>query len=192
MEPTAYQREARIELVGAVVASGASVGAHWTVALAIASLLISALSLAWSAIVATRLDSARLKVDIEAQYVIVGASSRRVVAVTATNVGRRATRLNSLWLIFGRPQRWYHRVVPPVRRRTVGLLIPDLAWTSFNTTLPTLLDVGDQAVVFYSAEVVLARAQEHDERTAYGSANGSTARAHSRPISVKRIGAKEQ
>lgn len=164
-------------------------GDDLAVALAVASLIVSALSLLWSAIVALRLDSARLRVDISPMYLIAGTKSTRVVSITTTNIGRRATRLNSLWLVYGRPERHYERFLPRSLRRTVGLLLPDAAWTAANTVLPTLLDVGDQAVVFYSADVVLARASEHGETKVHGSANGATARAHSRAISTSRIGA---
>jgi hypothetical protein len=81
--------------------------------IATASLLVSLAALAIGGIRDFMLDRARLKVIAETMTVFGKREGRDVVLVRVTNVGKRDTYLQSLWLAFGRPWRWYARLMWP-------------------------------------------------------------------------------
>ncbi len=81
------------------------------------SMLVSVGALSWTIYSALRVDRACLEVKVSA-VIVAPDEPEEAFAVTATNVGKRATQLLSLWLYFGHPYpKWRHRVPPTLRRR---------------------------------------------------------------------------
>jgi hypothetical protein len=155
------------------------------------SLGVALLTFVWRIIFDIYLDAPRVKVTLEART-ITGYEQEPapVYIVAATNMGRRPTTITSLWLTFGRPRRWWWRLIRRFltkgwRRKLFarGLMTPDLAWVHLNTKIPTRLDVGEQAHAFYSREAVHENLRKHPEKRMQGEAGVTSGRASlSRPI----------
>jgi len=168
-------------------------GVNAALVVSIISLVFAALALAWNILNVTLLDRARLNVTLDVGMTLVGGmpgTERTVVAVAATNIGKRPVRLHSLWLAFGRPFRWWMRIIPRKWRRdlTMGaIMLPgnDPMLVALSTELPTMLGVGEAATLYYyEQDQVLARAQADGYTHAYATAGGSTARGSSKRIRI--------
>jgi hypothetical protein len=156
-------------------------------------ILLGSLSLIWHVVKEIRLDRARLRVTVQGVVVAGDGSPIHAVSVEAINVGRRPTLLTSLWLGLGRPMPWFGRWLPEkVRARfyTAQLLIPPLPYSSawplalYSSRLPTQLDVGAKATLFYPQEMVKSNLTKSGLTNVYGMASASTAQGRSRPIAV--------
>ena len=116
-------------------------------------------------------------------------TDRDVVLVSATNIGKRPVRLTSLWLVFGRPfPRWGKAIPKKWRQRyTKGVMQPgdDPMLVEMSATIPVMLGVGEQAVVYsYEETAVLDAAKKHGQTHAYAEAGGSTARGRSNVVKI--------
>lgn len=171
--------------------------------LAIASLLVAAgslfvagSSLVWQIVLALRIDKARLRCKIGAFVAPKsdGSGTWEVITISATNTGKRQTRLTSLWLVIGKPHPWWFRRLPSrVRQRfgrTQGLVIPPLPHNStwemayYSSQMPVDLDLGGTASVHYPKEMIENALTEGDKYI-YASGNATTASADSRPMKWK-------
>lgn len=166
------------------------------------ALLISLFSLGvalatflWRIVFDVFLDAPRVKVTLKAMSIGGGPGGLvDVYIVTATNGGRQPTRLTSLWLVGGRPSRWWtnwtRRIMPKKWRErffSQGLLMEQPEWSRLTTRLPTRLDVGDQAHAYYTRENVHRAFKEEPYRKIFGTAGVATGKARdSRPIRLPR------
>ena len=165
--------------------------ADYALIVSIASLAVALCSLSWNIVLALRVDRARLDVTIRPMTLLgVGERSLRVIEVCATNVGKRPTTLNSLWLAINRPQRRWHKYVPFLRTRRGGLMMLDTFLGDLNDTLPKRLDVGESAYVRYRTSVVQDQREAKTGtvrfRRVHGIASGTTASGTSSSIRVPR------
>jgi hypothetical protein len=156
------------------------------------SLGIALATFLWRIVFDVLLDAPRVKVTLKAMT-IGGGSSEGLVdvyIVTATNRGRRPTRVTSLWLVGGRPSRWWRnwtrRIMPKKWRASLfahGVLMEQPEWSRYTTRIPTRLDVGEQAHAYYTKENVHRSFGEGPYRQIFGTAGVTTGRApDSRPI----------
>lgn len=162
--------------------------------ISVVSLVIALLALIWNILNATLLDRARLDVRIDFGMRMVGGApgtDRTVVAISATNIGRRPVRLTGLWLAFGRPPVWWRHFVP---RRWQEKLLPNIALmnpggdrmlASMSTTLPLMLGIGEAANIYdYEQARVFEAARENGEEYAYARAFGSTTGGWSKRVRI--------
>jgi hypothetical protein len=167
------------------------------------ALLISLFSLGvalatflWRIVFDVLLDAPQVKVTLRAMAIGGGQTGGlvHVYIVTATNRGRRPTRVTSLWLVGGRPGRWWRdwtrRVMPKGWRDSFfahGVLMEQPEWSRLNTRIPTRLDVGDQAHAYYTQDNVHRSFREGPYRQIFGTAGVATGRTRdSRPIRLPR------
>lgn len=160
--------------------------------ISIISIVLAVLVLLWNILNATLLDRARLDVTMDFGMKLVGGdpnTNRTVVAIAATNIGKRPVRLNSLWLAFGRPFRWWMRLMPKKWRRfkPIAIMLPgdDPMLVALSSEIPTMLGVGETANLYhYEQEDVFTRAKAEGFAHAFSFAVGSTAKGRSRGIRI--------
>jgi hypothetical protein len=118
------------------------------------SLGVALATFVWRIVFDVFLDAPRVEVTLKDMAIGGGPTGGLVdvYIVTATNRGRRPTRVTSLWLVGGRPKRWWtnlaHRIMPKRWRDNFfahGILMEQPEWSRYTTHIPTRLDVGDQA-----------------------------------------------
>jgi len=146
---------------------------------------VSLATFAWKVVYDIYFDAPRLGVTLAALSVMGGAPPWPAYVVTVTNRGKRPTTLTSLWLVFGRPPRWWGRLLPKsVRGKlfTAGLMLSDIRGQALSTKVPGRLDVGEQASVYYDRALVEKNAEEHKERFMYGAAGSTTQSKNSRRL----------
>ena len=158
-------------------------------ALATVSIALSFVTLTWNILNATLLDRARLALSIDFMSIVDAHATKRVVTVSATNVGRRPVHLTGLWLCFGRPYGWWTRLIPkPVRSKVLpGFVVMNPSGNprldARSTKLPVMLGPGESAYVYdYEQQHVLDNARTGGFTHAYARAFGSTAGGSSRRI----------
>lgn len=153
--------------------------------LGVASLLVAIVALVFGAWKELVLERARLRVEIQAAVIASAGGTEEVIVVRATNVGRRDTYLQSLWLAFGRPLKWYGRLMPAGLRGKwfeLGLMNP--VPHPSNTAIPSPLVAGATAQLIYPLSLVRQRAAEHSFAKAFAMATATTARGHSAVIKI--------
>lgn len=157
------------------------------------SLGVALATFIWRIIFDIYLDAPHVKLTLQAMTITgFGQKPADLYVVTATNTGRRPTTITSLWLNFGRPRRRRWRLLSRIMLRrwrenlfARGLMIPDQAWTAYNTNLPTRLDVGEQANAYYSRDAVHKNLKTQPYGFMFGGAGVTTGTApDSRPIRV--------
>lgn len=159
--------------------------------LAVVSLFVAGISLFWNVVNATRVDRARLRADLGLNVRLMGGPGGGVaydlITVAATNVGKRAVTLNSLYLAYGRVWRPWARLLPNVlqdRWFSIYIQLPgdDPFLNAISASPPCRLDVGETQTVYYDRGTVLERAHGAGHSKAFARAIGSTARASSRRV----------
>lgn len=146
-----------------------------------ASFGVSLVALTVAALKDLYLDRARLKVTAGNFTLYSEADPLDFVMVSATNIGRRDTYLQSLWLQVGWYPRWWSRFIPKDWRRYGGkgaLIIPPA--NELNSPVPATLPVGATASAFYPWELVVQRMSEQTRNEAWGSAEATTSRGRSK------------
>src|SRR5207237_670957 len=152
------------------------------------SLAASRLALSWQLYANLRVDAARLRVKVDAW--VVGQTRETatpLISVSATNVGKRPTKLTSISLIVGRPRTGWRRLVPRLLRRPYLGVLYDHEVEHMNTTLPVDLDVGDVASVYFRTDVVKERSRGRG-RHVFGQAEAATAGGKSAALDVSKVG----
>lgn len=149
-----------------------------------ASAIVAGVALGWQVFTALRVDRAHLRVDV-ANLSIWGDAPEECVFVTATNTGRRPTRLLSLHLALGR--RWrIARLLPRALRPKTSLVI-NSDKLEYCTSLPVMLDVGQDATLCLSESLVRQAMARGGKKSIYGMAGASTVGVTvSRPLKLER------
>lgn len=119
------------------------------------SLGVSFATFMWRIVYDLAFDRPRVKVRVVEGSMGVPPNLVPTYIVTATNVGRRPTTLQSLWLCFGRPwprlskllgkklaKRWF----------SISMIQPDAPSRPRATQIPVRLEPGDEAQVFYARD----------------------------------------
>ena len=118
-------------------------------------------------------------------------TDRVVIAVSATNIGKRPVRLTGLWLSFGQPPPWWRGFVPRrfrnARLPEVIIMNPggDRMLAAMSTNLRLMLGVGESAYVYdYEQAMVREKAKQGGHKYAYTRAFGSTTGGASRRVKI--------
>lgn len=137
-------------------------GAGVALGFAIAGVVLSITALIWNMTDTLVVDRARLRPEVQSPIRIFGPMGQVggiCLCIAVTNVGKRRTRLTYLSLGIGRPPKlyrppWLYRAKAKLgmRGKPISLMNPD-AHPS-NTTMPCVLDVGDDAILFYDLDAV--------------------------------------
>lgn len=163
----------------------------WT-GVAISGLALAVVSLLWQLWYSVRIDRPRLRARVTLGHIVTRAETLDVTTMTVTNVGRRATVLQSVTLAFGRPKflirLWPAQYRPRFLRGKQQImvmgeaLLPDL---NRDQLPPKRLETGDEVNVYLPSENVRAAAEKAGTKKVHVIASATTARTvHSRPIRV--------
>ncbi|WP_394620931.1 hypothetical protein JNUCC0626_18100 [Lentzea sp. JNUCC 0626] len=147
---------------------------------------VSGLALLWQLIYSLRVDRAALKVSVSQMSMHPG--DLHVFAITVTNIGRRATVVQSAHLTLGKPRRVRDRLPAWMRRnhKYAIFAFADTDLSDLNSLkFPQRLDVGDEGSFYIRREHVLKELARHKLTHVHVRASASTARRkNSRPVRV--------
>jgi hypothetical protein len=146
-----------------------------TTALSLSSLGLASLSLSWQFYYAVRVDRARLRAKVDTRQIVPAGIA--VLAITVTNVGRRATVLQSAHLTLGKPHPIRDRLRPKKWRPTYNLMPFADTDLGISTQLPKRLEPGDEANFYIRRHHVDKNLQELYEKWVHVRAHASTARS---------------
>jgi hypothetical protein len=145
------------------------------------ALVVSSLALSWQFYYTVRIDRAAIAVNAAYQTWRVGAGSEHLyLVITVTNVGRRATVVQGVFLISGKrtkrireylPKRWRSKRSPTLFMAPTTL--PDRS----QAAMPCRLDVGDEVSMYFDRGTVRFAVEEEDPPRLHAYATASTARA---------------
>jgi hypothetical protein len=140
------------------------------------ALVVSSLTLSWQLYYAVRVDRAALRVKVIEGMNL--ADGGRVVAITVTNVGRRATVLQNAHPVLGKPRHVRDRLPRRLRGKSKGilLLLPEREYLETSTKFPARLDVGDEANVYVRRDYIHAALHNNGETWFHVRASASSAR----------------
>jgi len=166
--------------------NGPEITTFWFAAGALA---VALTSLLWQLYFVTRVDRPRLRVRITEGNIQHVHTLRRVVVMTVTNVGRRATVVNNLLLNLDPRPFWrgpFARVFP--KKITVAARADEFL-QQYNTNLPRTMAPGDEANIYLPRHQVVKMLYEagHGEiRKIHASSYATTASAkRSRTLKLK-------
>lgn len=128
------------------------------------SLALALFALSWQMYEAFRVDRARIVLEAEEKVQV--REHREpvdVLRVSATNLGKRPTTINALWLGLGHIEhRWPWKLVPGRFRPAPkwDLCGQPIGYMGACDTIPCKLEPGDQINVLYTRETVEERLRE--------------------------------
>jgi hypothetical protein len=152
--------------------------------LAVAGFVLAVVSLTWQFWFTHRVDRARLRVNID-ELRLVGDPNPpigkpivlRVVGITVTNVGRRATVVTSVNPVLGKRHRIRRSWVWPKKWQPTYELLPFVGADQelISTRLPIRLEPGDEANIYVGLEQLQGAMRGRTERRIRALSGSSTA-----------------
>ncbi len=151
-----------------------SAAPYIALALSGASLLVAVTSLCWTIYTAVHLNAARISVVTSHSQLIGAAPYREIFVVTVTNTGRAPTKVLNIMLGFGKRRSRLQGALPVPWRGTEAVLLTG-AIPTLSSALPVTLAPGDDASLYYPADLVRRAMAEQGVTTLFGRATSSTA-----------------